>query len=84
MNARLDAIAAVELDPVRRHERVLDVRLAAALVLCPRVEIAEVLLLGAAVPAPRLDEPLVSELDLSGDVVLDEELAYRVVARGPA
>jgi hypothetical protein len=80
---RLSALVAVELDPVRRRERVLDVRLAAAVALAPRVEVAEALLAGVAVPARRLDPRLVAELGLRGDIVLDEELALRVVAAGP-
>jgi hypothetical protein len=81
--ARLNALYAIEHDPVRRHERLLDLRLFAAVLLAPRVDIAEALLLGAAVPAKRLDRRLVSALELAGDVVLDEELAMRVNARGP-
>jgi hypothetical protein len=81
--ARLSALAAVELDPVRRRERMLDLRLAAAVALAPRIEIAEGLLAGGGVPARRLDPRLVAELGLRGDVVLDEELALRVVAAGP-
>jgi hypothetical protein len=83
VDARLSALLAVELDPVRRRERVLDRRLAAAVLLAPRVEIAEALLAGVAVPARRLDPLLVAELGLRGDVVLVEELALRVVALGP-
>jgi hypothetical protein len=81
--ARLGALLALELDPVRRRERVLDLRLAAAVALSPRLEVCEGLLAGVAVPARRLDARLVAELGLGGDVLLDEELALRVVALGP-
>jgi hypothetical protein len=82
-DARLEGLAAVELDPVRRRERVLDLRLAAAVFLAPRVEVCEGLLAGAPVPAGRLDPEWVRALALTGDVVLDEALAYRVNAYGP-
>ena len=80
---RMKAVAAVEHDPVRRYERILDVRLAAAIALAPRIETAEVLLIGAAVPAHRLAPRLRDSLRLEGDVILDLDLAYQVVAQGP-
>ena len=83
MSARMNALIAVEHDPVRRRERVGDMRLAAAVALCPRVEVAEALLLGAGVPAQRLDPALRHALDLEGIVELDEELAVRVAGYGP-
>jgi hypothetical protein len=81
--ARLNALVAVELDPVRLRERVGELRLAAAVALAPQLVIAECLLAGAAVPAGRLDPEWVLALDLAGDVVLDYELALRVNAHGP-
>jgi len=81
--ARLAAIQAVEYDQVRTRERVLEARMAAALRLAPGIEVAEALLRGAAVPAERLDQSLVRALGLDGDVVLDEALAFAVLARGP-
>ena len=81
--ARLNALRAVELDPVRRRERLLDVRLAAAVVLAPRVETCEVLLLGLPVPADRLAPVWVAALGLAGAVVLDGALAFRVLGHGP-
>jgi hypothetical protein len=80
---RENALAAVELDPVRRRERVGDLRLAAAVMLAPRIEVCEALLLGVEVPAARLEPAWVRALDLPGEVVLDETLALRVNARGP-
>jgi hypothetical protein len=81
--ARLNALVAVELDPVRRRERIADLRLAAAVTLARKVVVAEALLAGLPVPAARLDPVLVRRLGLAGDVALDEELALRVVAAGP-
>ncbi|MCS7007395.1 MAG: hypothetical protein RMM28_09340 [Thermoleophilia bacterium] len=80
---RLEAREAVELDPVRRAERLADVRLAAAVLLAPRLELAEALLVGVPCPAARLEPVLVSALGLERDVVLDEELAWRALAHGP-
>ena len=76
--ARLNAIRAVELDPVRRHERMLDVRLAAAVLLAPRIEIAEALLAGVTVSADRLN-PWFAR-GLRGEVTLTDALALRVNA----
>ena len=81
--ARLNALVAVELDPVRRRERLADLRLAAAVALAPRLIVCEGLLAGLPVPAKRLDPRWAKALGLKGDVVLDEELALRVNARGP-
>ena len=81
--ARLNALVAVEHDPVRRAGLVADQRLAAAVVLTPRVIVAEALLAGVPVAARRLDPEWVRELNLAGDVLLDHGLALRVVARGP-
>jgi hypothetical protein len=81
--ARLNAVEALEDDPVRLHERKLDRRLAAAVFLAPRVEIAEGLLAGVPMSARRLDPAWVRVLDLVGDIVLDDELALRVNAHGP-
>jgi hypothetical protein len=83
VNVRLSALEAVELDAVRRHERVGAVRLAAAVLLAPRVEVAEALLGGVSVPAERLDPDWRRRLRLVGDVVLDESLALKVIACGP-
>jgi hypothetical protein len=82
-NARLNALLAVEHDPVRRRERLLDLRLAAAVVLADRLEVCEALLAGVPVPASRLDPLCVAAMQLSGDIVLDEELALAVAARRP-
>jgi hypothetical protein len=81
--ARLNALVAVEADPVRRAEILADQRLAAAVELAPRIIVVEALLAGLPVPAQRLDRAWVRELQLDGDVVLDDELALRVLARGP-
>jgi len=81
--ARMNARLAVELDPVRRGDRVADLRLGAAVCIAPRVEVAEALLLGASVPTSRLDPAWVTALDLDGVVVLDEALAVRIAAHGP-
>jgi hypothetical protein len=80
--ARLNALV-VEADPVRRAEILADQRLAAAVELAPRIIVVEALLAGLPVPAQRLDRAWVRELQLDGDVVLDDELALRVLARGP-
>jgi hypothetical protein len=79
----LAARAAVELDPVRRAELLAGYRLAAAVCLAPRVIVCEALLAGLAVPAARLVPAWVRELRLDGDIVLDDQLALAVVARGP-
>ncbi|MDQ3671479.1 MAG: hypothetical protein M3364_03445 [Actinomycetota bacterium] len=83
--ARVSARAAVELDPIRRRERVADLRLAAAVRLAPSVTVAEALLVGVAVPGARLDPAwrTALRLDPGNDIVLDETLAMRVVAHGP-
>jgi hypothetical protein len=81
--ARANALLAVEHDPVRRHERLGGLRLAAAVLLAGRVEVCEALLAGVPVPASRLCSELVRGLGLEGDVVLDESLSLRVLARGP-
>jgi hypothetical protein len=81
--ARLNARAAVECDAVRRAEHLAGYRLAAAVTLAERVEVAEALLCGVPVPARRLDPAWVRELRLAGDVELDLEAALRVVAHGP-
>ena len=81
--ARLNAIVAVEHDLVRRAELIAGYRLAAAVVLSERVEVAEALLAGVPVPAKRLHPALAAELELAGKVELDYELALRVIARGP-
>ena len=78
-NARI----AVELDPSRLADRWADIRLAAAVLLSPRVETCEALLVGAPVPAHRLDQRLRKALHLEGDIVLDLDLAYQVIAQGP-
>lgn len=80
--ARINARLAVELDPVRRADRLADLRLAAAIALSPRVEAAECLLFGVNVPARRLDPRWVRVLGLVGGVELTDELALRVVAAG--
>ncbi len=81
--ARLNAARAVEWDPVRRWERLGELRLAAAVALCVRYADCEALLAGASVPASRLDPGLVRQLGLEGAVVLDERLAFEVAARLP-
>jgi hypothetical protein len=82
--ARLNALVAVELDPVRRRERLLDLRLAAAVILAPRIEVCEALLAGVPVPVARLDPDWTRELaPLAGVQRLTNELALRVVGRGP-
>lgn len=78
-NARL----AVEWDPVRLGPRLANLRLTAAISLAPRIIVCEALLAGVPVPAYRLDRSWLKALHLQGDVVLDEELALRVVAHGP-
>ena len=82
--ARLSALAAVELDPIRRRERVADLRLAAAVLLSTHVSVVEALLVGVAVPAVQIYPAWRSALRLAQgkDVVLDETLAMRVIARG--
>ena len=79
---RMNALAAVELDPVRLHDRWLDVRLAAAVLLAPRVDACEALLAGVTVPTARLDQRLARALELDGPVALDLDLAYRAIAQG--
>ena len=69
--------------PDDSYDRKAAQRLWVAVVLSPRVEVCEALLAGVAVPARRLDRHWVSKLDLSGDVVLDDELVLRVNAHGP-
>jgi hypothetical protein len=81
--ARANALLAVEHDPVRRHERLLELRLTAAVFLAGRIEICEALLAGEPVPAFRLCPELVRALQLAGEVVLDESVSLRVLARGP-
>lgn len=90
--ATVNAALAVEFDFVRLEplhrvtlsaERLAEIRLSAAIYLCPHLAVAEALMSGVPVPADRLDLPWVRELELSGDVVLDDELALRVNARGP-
>lgn len=81
--ARLNAYLAVESDPVKLRARLADIRLAAAVILSPRLEVCEDLGLGIPVSVSRLDQVWVRELKLSGSVVLDDELALRVHARGP-
>jgi hypothetical protein len=81
--ARMNAWVAVEADPVRRRERATDLRLAAAVLLAPRLIVCEALLAGVAVPAKRLEQSWAKALKLRGDVVLDDELALRVNAHGP-
>lgn len=83
MSAGVNALLAVELDPVRRRERLGDLRLAAAVRLAPSLVVCEALLGGVGVPARSLDPAWVKALDLAGDVLLDEELALRVNAHGP-
>lgn len=80
---RRNAAIAVDHDPVRRADHLADVRLAAAVILAPRVQVAEALLAGVAVPAQRLAPEWVAALRLDGDVLLDEALALAVMARGP-
>jgi hypothetical protein len=81
--SRLNARLADEVDPVRRADILADRRLAAAVILAPRIIVVEALLAGLRVPAARLDATWVRELHLQGDVLLDDELAVTVVARGP-
>lgn len=81
--ARRNAAIAVEVDPVRRADHLADLRLAAAVMLAPCVIACEALLAGIPAPADRLDRAWVRVLHLQGDVVLEEELALRVVAHGP-
>ena len=94
MNAAstLNALLAVEFDFVRLEplhrvtlsaERLAEIRLSAAIYLCPHLAVAETVMCGLPVPADRLDPAWVQDLELSGDVVLDDELALRVNARGP-
>jgi len=81
---RMNALLAVECDPVRLHDRLLDRRLAGAVFLAPRVEVCEALVAGIPVPARRLDPAWVKALDLDdGNVVLDVELALQVIGYGP-
>ena len=90
--ATLNALLAVEFDHVRLErlhwntlsaERLAEIRLSAAPlpVLAPRCRRG--LAVGVEVPAHRLDPAWVRKFELSGDVVLDDELALRVNARGP-
>jgi hypothetical protein len=81
--ARLNALLAVELDPVRRHEHVADLRLTAAVLLAPRVAVAEALLEGVAIPGCCIDVAWRTTLGLGNQVVLDEPLALAVVAAAP-
>jgi hypothetical protein len=90
--ARLNATLAVEFDHVSLErlrwtsltaERLAEIRLSAAIYLCPRIELAEALLSGVPVPIHRLDPGWVRALNLTTDVVLDDELALRVNAHGP-
>jgi hypothetical protein len=62
--------------------RLSALRSAAAVALAPRLEVAEALLAGVAVPARRLDPAWVQALALASDVVLDVELAFRVSGHG--
>jgi len=80
---RLNALVAVECDPVRRATHLTDLRLAAAVCLAPRVIVCEGLLSGLEVPVARLVPAWVRELHLEGDVLLDHDLALRVSAHGP-
>lgn len=82
-SVRLNAYVAVADDVVLRASRIDDLRLGAAVMLAPRVEVCEALLAGLPVPADRLDPRWVRRLRLSGDIVLDPELALRVVVCGP-
>jgi hypothetical protein len=68
--------------PLRR-QRLNMLRQAAAISLGPRFEVAEALLAGVPVPARRLDPTWADALSLTGDVVLDLELALRVSGHGP-
>src|SRR6187401_3361459 len=47
--ARMNALVAVELDRMRRHERVADLRLSAGVLLAPTLVVAEALLAGVGV-----------------------------------
>jgi len=58
-------------------------RLGAAVLLAPRIDVAEDLLLGFPVPRSRLNLGWIRALGLVGPVLLDEELALRVVSHGP-
>jgi hypothetical protein len=79
----LNALVAVEDDPVRRHDLLGNRRLGAAVTIAPRIEVAEALLAGLSVSASRLDPRWVTALRLPDEVVLDDELALHVVAHGP-
>lgn len=81
-SVRLNAYVAVSDDVVLRAQRLADLRLAAAVVLAPRLIVVEALLAGLPVPADRLDRAWVRRLGLRGDILLDPELALRVVAAG--
>jgi len=81
--ARINASVAVELDEVRRRERIADLRLAAAVALAPRVIVVEALMAGLPVPAARLDPAWTQALGLEDDIVLDEPLALKLAAHGP-
>jgi len=79
----MNALVAVELDRMRRHERVADLRLSAGVLLAPTLVVAEALLAGVGVPASCLDVKWVTALELEGLVALDEHLALKVVASAP-
>jgi hypothetical protein len=87
-----NATLAVEFDHVRLErlhavsltaERLAEIRLSAAVCIAPTIAAAEALLCGVPVHVDRLDRGYVRALSLTGDVVLDDELALRVNARGP-
>ena len=72
---RLNAYVAMADDVVLRAQRLADLRLAAAVVVAPRLIVVEALLAGPPVPADRLDRAWVRRLKLTGDVILTGELA---------
>lgn len=85
LNARLNARLAISQDPAMRERRPSrSYRNVATVYLSPVLPVAEALLTGLPVPARRLEPWYVRELGLVGDVVLDDGLALRVVACGPA
>lgn len=51
--------------------------------LASQLVVCEALLADAVVPSHRLDRAWAEQLGLTGDLVLDAELALRVVAHGP-
>jgi hypothetical protein len=67
----------------RQARRRAELRLAAAVLLAPRLVVCEALLAGVPVPAGRLDGRWARALGLADNVVLDDALAFAVAAHGP-